>query len=51
MWYMFSEALWKRLLIGTALFFLTTKIFKHKFANRGKKDSHDASYRDTTAHL
>jgi hypothetical protein len=32
------------------LWFFFTKIAKNKFMNQGKKDSHDASYRDTTAH-
>ena len=51
MWYLYSDALWKRIIAGVGLYFLTTKIFKHRFANRGKKDSHDVSYRDTVGHL
>ena len=49
--YLIQEALWKRFLAGVALWFLMNKIFKNKFVNRGKKDSHEAGYRDTVAHI
>lgn len=51
MWYQVSEAVWKRFLIAVALWFFFNKIAKKKYMNRGKKDSHDISYRDTVGHL
>lgn len=51
MWYMVSQVLWRRVVILTILWFLVNKIFKRRLLNQGQWDSHDASYRDTTAHM
>ncbi len=50
MWYNVSEGIWKRVLVMIALWFFFTKIAKGRFMNQGMTDSHDASFRDTTAH-
>ena len=51
MWYLFTEALWKRIIAAIGLYFFFVKLMKHKYANRGSKDSHDKSYRDTVGHM
>ena len=51
MWYLVSESIWKRIIAGVFLYFICNKLWKHKFMNRGKKDSHDASFRDTVGHM
>ena len=51
MWYGVANAMWKRIIVMVFLWFGICKLGKHKFLNQGMKDSHDASYRDTTAHM
>ena len=51
MWYQQSQAIWKRIVIGAILWFGITKFGKNRFLKNGMFDSHDASYRDTTAHM
>lgn len=51
MWYLIGESLWKRFFVGVFLWFFINKIAKAKYMNRGKKDSHDVSYRDTVGHM
>ena len=51
MWYYVSDAMWKRIIAGIFLYFFITKVAKHKFMNNGAKDSHDASWRDVSAHM
>ena len=49
--YLVQDALWKRIIVGVFLWFLVNKIAKKRFLNNGAKDSHDGSFRDTTATL
>ena len=51
MWYMVSEALWRRIILFIAAFFLTTRIFRKTFIKKYNNDSHDAHWRDTVSHL
>ena len=51
MWYNVSQAIWKRILIAIVLWFAIAKFGKRRYLNQGMFDSHDASYRDTTAHM
>ena len=49
MWYYVSQAMWKRILFGIALWFFVNKIAKHRYMNNGPKDSHDGTLRDVSA--
>ena len=51
MWYGVQQAIWKRILVGLFLWFAIVKFGKRRYLNQGMFDSHDASYRDTTAHM
>ena len=51
MWYYITQAMWKRLLAGIALWFFVKKFAKHRFHNVGPKDTHDAYLRDVKAHM
>lgn len=39
MWYMFSNALWKRIIAMMVFWVLTTRVLKKKFVNFGNFDS------------
>jgi hypothetical protein len=39
MWYMISNAMWKRIIGMIVFFFLTTRIFKERYMNQGNFDS------------
>lgn len=39
MWYLFSNAMWKRILWGIVLWFIVTKILRRKYINAGNFDS------------
>ena len=47
--YLWVNALYKRILIGIVAYFLIVKIFKKRYANKGAEDSHEISWRDTSA--
>ena len=51
MWYVVSQAMWKRIILAMFLWFGIAKFGKRRYLNQGMFDSHDASYRDTTAHM
>lgn len=51
MWYGAYRAMWSRILVAIPLWFLITRIFKDKWMKKNNTDSHDASYRDVTAHM
>ena len=51
MWYMVFNALWKRMLIAIPLWLFVTRIAKDRFMKKNNVDSHDACFRDTTAHM
>lgn len=51
MWYLVSNALWKRLMALIAVFFITAKLMRGRFFDNGEKDSHDMSWRDVTSHM
>jgi hypothetical protein len=50
-WYLVSNALWKRILFCTFLWFVFNKTNKNKFMNTGARDSHEANYRETPSHM
>jgi len=50
MWYMVYDATWKRLLVLIAFFFYVTRIDR-RWMKKQYYDSHDASFRDTPAHM
>mmetsp|Transcript_17480 Transcript_17480/g.22136 ORF Transcript_17480/g.22136 Transcript_17480/m.22136 type:complete len:139 (-) Transcript_17480:141-557(-) len=49
--YQINNALYKRIIAGIFLWFLVNKMAKQRFLNNGAKDSHEVSFRDTTAHM
>ena len=49
--YGIADAIGKRILYLIAFWFLVTKIFPRKYMNQGNFDSHDASWRDSPAHM
>ena len=51
MWYMVYSALWKRMLLAIPLWFFVTRIAKDRYMKKNNVDSHDACFRDTTAHM
>jgi len=51
MWYQVSSAMWKRILIMMGLWFVITRFAKKRYLNQGNFDTHDASFRETPAHL
>lgn len=51
MWYQVSNAMWKRILIMFGLWIFVTRIAKKKYMNQGNFDTHDASFRETPAHM
>ena len=51
MWYQVSSAIWKRILAMIVLWFFVTRFAKGRYLNQGNFDSHDASFRETPAHL
>ena len=51
MWYQVSSAMWKRILIMMGLWVFVTRIAKKRYMNQGNFDTHDASFRETPAHL
>jgi|DEB0MinimDraft_12_1074336.scaffolds.fasta_scaffold23573_5 hypothetical protein len=51
MWYGVYRALWQRVLIAIPLWFFITRVAKHRYVKNFNVDSHDASFRDTTAHM
>ena len=51
MWYGVYRALWTRLLVCVPLWFFLTRIAKDRYMKRANSDSHDACFRDTTAHM
>ena len=51
MWYYVSQAMWKRIFAGIALWFFINKIAKHRYMNNGQKDSHDTALRDVAGHM
>jgi len=50
MWYNIYNAAWKRMLVMVAFFFFVTRIDR-RYMKRQYSDSHDASFRDTPAHM
>ena len=48
---MISNSLYKRVIFGVLLWFFINKMAKNRLLNNGAKDSHDVSFRDTTAHM
>lgn len=51
MWYQVSNAMWKRILIMFGLWIFVTRVAKNKYMNQGNFDTHDASFRETPAHM
>ena len=51
MWYGVYRALWIRVLIAIPLWIYLTRIAKEKYMKKNNVDSHDASFRDVTAHM
>ena len=52
MWYNVYIALWKRLFAGVGLYFFFTKIAKERYMKKATNtDTHDANWRETTAHM
>ena len=51
MWYGVYKAIWHRLLVAIPLWFFLTRIAKDKYMKKNNNDSHDASFRDVTAHM
>ena len=51
MWYMVYRSLWKRLLVGIALWFFINRFASKRYLKKYNNDSHDAHWRDTTAHM
>jgi hypothetical protein len=51
MWYQVSNAMWKRILIMFGLWIFVTRVAKGKYMNQGNFDTHDASFRETPAHM
>ena len=51
MWYQVSNAMWKRILIMFGLWIFVTRVAKNKYVNQGNFDTHDASFRETPAHM
>jgi hypothetical protein len=51
MWYNVYRAYWTRLLIGIPLYIFINRIAKDKFIKKNQNDSHDANFRDVTAHM
>jgi len=51
MWYNISEALWRRIIFLIGAWFLLNKVFKDRFMNRGQIDTHEAHFRENTAHM
>lgn len=51
MWYQVSHAMWKRILFFTFVWFVLNKTSKNRFMNSGARDSHEANYRETPAHM
>ena len=49
--YMISNSMYKRIIFGVLLWFFINKMAKKRLLNNGAKDSHDVSFRDTTAHM
>ena len=49
--YMISNSLYKRIIAGAFLFLFIKKFAKQRYLNNGAKDSHDISWRDSTATL
>ena len=49
--FLIQDALWKRVIVGTLLYFFICKMAKNRYLNNGAKDSHDVSFRDNTATL
>eukprot|EP00352_Strombidinopsis_acuminata_P006656 CAMPEP_0176356044 /NCGR_PEP_ID=MMETSP0126-20121128/13735_1 /TAXON_ID=141414 ORGANISM="Strombidinopsis acuminatum, Strain SPMC142" /NCGR_SAMPLE_ID=MMETSP0126 /ASSEMBLY_ACC=CAM_ASM_000229 /LENGTH=94 /DNA_ID=CAMNT_0017708969 /DNA_START=121 /DNA_END=405 /DNA_ORIENTATION=- len=49
--YGISDAIGKRILAMIAFWFFVQKIAHKKYMNQGNFDSHDASWRDTPAHM
>ncbi len=47
--YLISNSLYKRVIFGTLMFFVISKLAKRKYLNDRSKDSHDVSFRDNTA--
>jgi hypothetical protein len=50
-WYNISNAMWKRILVGTVLWFFVTRFAKDRYMKKNNVDSHDAHWRDTAAHM
>jgi hypothetical protein len=51
MWYQVSNAMWKRILIMFGLWIFVTRVAKKRYMNQGNFDTHDASFRETPAHM
>ena len=51
MWYGVSQALWRRILFISVFFIFVTRIKRDRFMKKYNNDSHDAHWRDTTAHM
>lgn len=51
MWYMVYRAVWTRFLWGIPLWFFIKKFRRDKMLKKYNYDSHDANYRDVTAHM
>jgi hypothetical protein len=51
MWYNVNNAMYKRLLIAIPLWFFVTRFAKDRYMKKNNTDSHDANFRDVTAHM
>lgn len=51
MWYGVYRALWTRVLWAFPLWIFFTRIAKDRYMKKSMNDSHDANYRDVTAHM
>lgn len=51
MWYQVSKAYWTRFFIAVPLFFIMTRWTNHIRKRTYNNDSHDANFREVTAHM
>ena len=51
MWYSIANVVWKRMFFLIFFFFFVTRFQKKRLMKKYNNDSHDAHWRDTTAHM